>query len=186
MSLTFFTNNVVDENNALPNWVADTAALTLHQSLSKYGQGKVKSARIFTMSFEIRSIPSNMLPQINKRTARACEHCRQARRRCAPPYPCPACSSAGLVCEVRAEARPKRRKQSQAQIVSLSPAIAVDRRTNESCKSNIVWTQQVQEEAAQSVEDSETKLLGVSFDDAYEVLKAQLQDILLAKCGMLV
>jgi hypothetical protein len=36
------------------------------------------------------------------------------------------------------------------------------------------------------VEDSETKLLGVSFDDAYEVLKAQLQDILLAKCGMLV
>lgn len=45
---------------------------------------------------------------LTKRTPRACERCRRTRRRCQPPHPCPACVAAGVRCEVRIKARPKR------------------------------------------------------------------------------
>nr|POF26034.1 hypothetical protein CFP56_22182 [Quercus suber] len=45
-----------------------------------------------------------------KRTPRACERCRQTRRRCLPPYPCRQCVAADVPCEVRDKARPQRRQ----------------------------------------------------------------------------
>nr|POF13029.1 putative transcriptional regulatory protein [Quercus suber] len=45
-----------------------------------------------------------------KRTPRACERCRQSRRRCLPPYPCRQCVAAGVPCDVRDKARPQRRQ----------------------------------------------------------------------------
>lgn len=46
-----------------------------------------------------------------KRTPRACERCRQTRRRCGPPYPCRQCVQAGVACDVREKARPHRRQR---------------------------------------------------------------------------
>lgn len=46
-----------------------------------------------------------------KRTPRACERCRQTRRRCEPPYPCRQCVQSGVACDVREKARPHRRQQ---------------------------------------------------------------------------
>jgi len=59
-----------------------------------------------------------------KRTPRACEGCRLARRRCEPPYPCRQCMESGISCDVRAKARPQRRQRRQHQQTTwASPSI---------------------------------------------------------------
>lgn len=117
---------------------------------------------------------------VAKRTARACERCRQLRRRCEPPYPCRQCAAAGVSCDVRAKARPQRRLPYKC----TTPVLHNNNRDGGGLSSGTpgVLNNKQPESSVQSPRAIDHPV-GRAQGDTFELLKALVQDMLLERHG---
>jgi hypothetical protein len=112
---------------------------------------------------------------LTKRTPRACERCRRTRRRCKPPHPCPACLAAGVPCEVRIKARPKREKARNAAVSGIDDDVdALDAIILSDETSPIQLTPE------NSFPSGQMKRPVDTFEQVHELVRALLKD----RCGM--
>lgn len=123
-------------------------------------------------------------PVLKKRTPRACEHCRQTRRRCETPYPCRQCVVAGIQCNVRAKARPQRRQQRCPKATTLRS----DDHRGETSESSLLDDVGATHDKTQSAVEVLTHCRRKSPSretqgDTYELLKALVQEVLLKQHG---
>lgn len=122
---------------------------------------------------------------LHKRTPRACERCRQTRRRCETPYPCQQCVAAGVPCDVRTKARPQRRRQNRRRV---STPLSDDHRTasdgsnsSTTIPAEIDNTQPATEGPERGGSNGARRRMP---RDTFELLKTLIQDMLLDRHGM--
>lgn len=114
-----------------------------------------------------------------KRTSRACERCRFARRRCEPPYPCRQCVESGVSCDVRAKARPQRHQQRKHQHKLLTSPT-----TDSQAYSQSHSTDRAGSPGSESSEPNRSPFLRQKAqDDPYELIKGLVQDLFRQRHG---
>ncbi|KAK4498621.1 hypothetical protein PRZ48_011280 [Zasmidium cellare] len=116
------------------------------------------------------------MQQTPKRTPRACERCRQTRRRCEPPYPCRQCVQSGVECDVREKARPHRRQQQQQRS---RPASALSAQGREKAASTADGGTPRPRKSAAPKAAGRRAVQG----DPYEAMRALVEDLLQSREG---
>jgi hypothetical protein len=115
-----------------------------------------------------------------KRTPRACERCRVARRRCEPPYPCRLCVELGVSCDVRSKARPQRHQQQQHRQEILATPTIDSRGYGQSYSTNAAALPD-----RESIQRSRSSFRRQKAQgDTYELLKGLVQDMLQQRHGI--
>lgn len=134
-----------------------------------------------------------------KRISRACEHCRQHKRRCLVPHPCSACVSADIPCVVRTKARPLRRASKQPSYVMPGSPLLLnhdhdvdfDFLTGRSIDATVSTASTTLGTSRPTASESPVDPCGPSRPaealsaDAFDTLKARLHDLLLKRYGKL-